>query len=127
MDWTTIFPYTLIVAILLIAIGIYALITSKGYIRIVFGIEIILTAAILLLLSLGTGGEVGTFTPDPMAQTLAITTMIIGAVFAVLGTSLEKRLRKVAKSSEFDFNFETDETEIAEEEKQAKKELVKNE
>ncbi|MHA1124960.1 MAG: NADH-quinone oxidoreductase subunit K [Candidatus Heimdallarchaeota archaeon] len=121
MDWTTAFSYTLIASILLIAIGIYALITSKGFIRIIIGIEMILMAAVLLLVSMGTGGEVGTFTPDSMAQTLAVTILIIGAAFAVAGTSLEKRLRKVATNTEFDFNFETDETEIAEEVKHSEK------
>ena len=121
MDWATVFPYALIASILLIAIGIYALVTSKGYIRIIFGIEMILMAAVLLLLSMGTAGLEGEFTPDSMAQTLAITIMIIGVAFAVIGTSLEKRLRKIAKNAEFDFNFETDETELAEEDKHSEK------
>ncbi|MHA1243890.1 MAG: NADH-quinone oxidoreductase subunit K [Candidatus Heimdallarchaeota archaeon] len=115
MDWATAFPYSLIASILLIAIGLYALITSKGYIRIIFGIEIMLMAAVLLLLSFGLAGEVGTFRLDPMTQTLGITILIIGAVFAVIGTTLEKRLRKVAETPEFDFNFETEETDVIEE------------
>ena len=116
MDWATAFPYSLIASIILIAIGLYALITSKGYIRIIFGIEIMLMAAVLLLLSFGLAGEVGTFRLDPMTQTLGITILIIGAVFAVIGTTLEKRLRKVAEAPEFDFNFETEETDVIEEE-----------
>ncbi len=115
MDWATAFPYSLIASILLIAIGLYALITSKGYIRIIFGIEIMLMAAVLLLLSFGLAGEVGTFRLDPMTQTLGITILIIGAVFAVIGTTLEKRLRKVTEAPEFDFNFETEETDVIEE------------
>ena len=115
MDWATAFPYSLIASILLIAIGLYALITSKGYIRIIFGIEIMLMAAVLLLLSFGLAGEVGTFRLDPMTQTLGITILIIGTVFAVIGTALEKRLRKVAETPEFDFNFETEETDVIEE------------
>ncbi|MHA1440730.1 MAG: NADH-quinone oxidoreductase subunit K [Candidatus Heimdallarchaeota archaeon] len=115
MDWASAFPYSLIASILLIAIGLYALITSKGYIRIIFGIEIMLMAAVLLLLSFGLAGEVGTFRLDPMTQTLGITILIIGAVFAVIGTTLEKRLRKVAETPEFDFNFETEETDVIEE------------
>ncbi|MHA1185852.1 MAG: NADH-quinone oxidoreductase subunit K [Candidatus Heimdallarchaeota archaeon] len=115
MDWASAFPYSLIASILLIAIGLYALITSKGYIRIIFGIEIMLMAAVLLLLSFGLAGVVGTFRLDPMTQTLGITILIIGAVFAVIGTTLEKRLRKVAETPEFDFNFETEETDVIEE------------
>lgn len=121
MDWVTVFPYALIASILLIAIGIYALVTSKGYIRIIFGIEMILMAAVLLLLSMGTAGLEGEFTPDSMAQTLAITIMIIGVAFAVIGTSLEKRLRKITTNAEFDFNFETDETELVEEDNPSEK------
>ena len=114
MDWATIFPYALIASILLIAIGIYALITSKSFIRIVFGIELILLSAIIILLSFG-ATEVGVYTPDSMTQTFAITIMIIGAAFAVVGTSLEKQFRKTTDTPEIDFNFSTSEADLKEE------------
>jgi len=106
MDWTTLFPYTLIAVIVLFGIGIYGLITSKRFIRVVFSVEILLLAAILLLLSFGLGNDGSTLYPSPFAHTLSLFIMVIGLVFLIVGTSIERQLKQNNDSTILDFNFE---------------------
>ncbi|MBN1328620.1 MAG: NADH-quinone oxidoreductase subunit K [Candidatus Heimdallarchaeota archaeon] len=106
MDWTTLFPYTLIAVIALFGIGIYGLITSKRFLRIVFCIEILLMAANLLLLSFGLGNDGTMLYPSSLAQTLAIFIVVIGLVFLIIGTSFERILKQSGDSTILDFNFE---------------------
>ena len=107
MDWSTFFPYTLIGFIILIAIGIYALITCKTLLRAVFGIELFLMAINLLLLSFGLGGE-SSPNPDPFAQTISIIIIVVGLALLVIGLTIDRSIRKTGESSEIEFNFITD-------------------
>ncbi|HUT81295.1 MAG TPA: NADH-quinone oxidoreductase subunit K [Candidatus Bathyarchaeia archaeon] len=106
MDWSTLFPYTLIAVITLFGIGIYGLITSKHFLRVIFSIEILLMAANLLLLSFGLGNEGSTLYPSPLAHTLSIFIVVIGLVFLIVGTSIERQLKQSGDSTILDFNFE---------------------
>ncbi|MGC9778958.1 MAG: NADH-quinone oxidoreductase subunit K [Candidatus Heimdallarchaeota archaeon] len=115
MDWSTFFPYSLICVIILLAIGIYALITCKTFLRAVFGIELLLMAVNLLLLSFGLGGETSP-TPDPFAQTISILIIVIGVVLLVVGTTIDKFLRKNHDSTELEFNFFADGVNITKDE-----------
>ena len=112
MDWSTIFPYTLIGTIVLFCIGIYAIITGKKFIRIVFGIEILFMSAILLLLSFGYGYHdiegVNTLVPDPLAQVISLVIMVISIVFLIIGTAIDRRLRQSDDSTIVDLNFDVD-------------------
>jgi NADH:ubiquinone oxidoreductase subunit K len=115
MDWSTIFPYALIGAIILFGIGIYSIITSKKFIRIVIGIEILFMAAIILLLSFGLGftdveGE--NIIPDPIAQVFALLIIVVSIIFLIIGTAIDRRLRQSDDSTIIDFNFNVDEVQL---------------
>ncbi len=107
MDWSTFFPYSLIGVIILLALGIYALITCKTLLRAVFGIELLLMAANLLLSSFGLGGETSP-NPDPFAQTISILIIVVGVALLVVGTTIDRFLRKNNDSTELEFNFFAD-------------------
>ncbi|NHJ47950.1 MAG: hypothetical protein FK733_09195 [Asgard group archaeon] len=112
MDWTTIFPYALIGSIILFCVGIYAIITGKKFIRIVFGIEILFMAAIVLLLSFGYGYHdiegVNNLIPDPFAQVFSLLIMVVSIVFLIVGTAIDRRLRQSDDSTVLDLNFNVD-------------------
>jgi NADH:ubiquinone oxidoreductase subunit K len=111
MDWNTIFPYALIAAIILIGLGIYSLITSKRFLQIVFGIELMFFAAILVLLSFGRGFDGPVLIPDPFAHVLAIMIIVVSIIFLIIGTALDRSLRQSGDSTIIDFNFQVDEVE----------------
>ncbi|MHA1221120.1 MAG: NADH-quinone oxidoreductase subunit K, partial [Candidatus Heimdallarchaeota archaeon] len=104
----TLFPYTLIATIALLGIGIYALITSKRFLRAVFSIEILFMAANLLLLSFGRGIDESLLYPDKLAQTFSIFIITIGLVFLIIGTAIDKRLKQSGDSTLLEFNYYVD-------------------
>ena len=110
LDWDSAFPYLLISVIILFCIGIYALISAKKFIRLVFAVELLFFSINLLLLSFGTANENRFYLSDSFAQTLSIFILIIGICFGVIGVAIDKRLRTSAGSTEifFDFTFKTD-------------------
>lgn len=112
LNWDSAFPYLLIAAIILFCIGIYALISAKKFIRIVFAIELMFFAINLLLLSFGTANENQIFLSDSFAQTLSIFIIIVGVCFGIVGVAIDKRMRTSAGSTEifFDFTFESEDT-----------------
>jgi NADH:ubiquinone oxidoreductase subunit K len=105
IDWSSTFPYILIASLVLFAIGIYGIITCKNFLRAVFGIEILLLTANLILLSFGLGGEDPSLLSDPFAQTLSLMIIAVNAVFLILGTSINKLLQE-NNAEILDFNFE---------------------
>jgi NADH:ubiquinone oxidoreductase subunit K len=105
IDWTATFPYILIASLVLFAIGIYGIITCKNFLRAVFGIEILLVTANLLLLSFGLGTEDSSILSDPFAQTLSLMIIAVSAVFLILGSSINKLLQET-NDDILDFNFE---------------------
>ncbi|MBK5112638.1 MAG: NADH-quinone oxidoreductase subunit K [Candidatus Heimdallarchaeota archaeon] len=105
IDWTATFPYILIASLVLFAIGIYGIITCKNFLRAVFGIEILLVTANLLLLSFGLGTEDSSILSDPFAQTLSLMIIAVNAVFLILGSSINKLLQET-NDDILDFNFE---------------------
>ncbi len=110
LDWTSFFPYTLIASLVLFAIGIYGIVTCKNFLRAVFGIEILLLTANLLLLSFGLGSSEETaLISDPFAQTLSLMIIAVSAVFLILGASINKLLQE-NNDEILDFNFEAEET-----------------
>ena len=103
-DWSTSFPYVFIATIILICVGIYGIISAKKFLKVVFGVEFLLLASNILLLSFGfinSGGEV----IDPFAQTLSIFIIIVGLAFAIVGLSIDKRLRTLKDSTIIAFDF----------------------
>lgn len=109
LDWTTPFPYTLLAVIALFCIGIYSLITGRKFLKIVFGIIVLLMSANLLLLSFGASNNLAITLSDPLAQTLSLFIIIIGAVFVIIGIGLDKRMRMENEGSTllpFDFSVE---------------------
>jgi NADH:ubiquinone oxidoreductase subunit K len=105
-DWSSHFTYTLLAAIVLFGIGIYAIISGKKFIQMVIGIELLFLAINLLFLSIQTDGDLSTLRADPLAQTIAIMIIIIGAAFAIIGFAINKHLRKIGKSATvLTFNF----------------------
>ena len=109
LDWSTPFPYALLAAMILFCIGIYSLITGKKMLKIVFGVTILLMGANLLLLSFGASNNLAITLSDPLAQTLSLFIIIIGAVFAIIGIGLDKRMRIENEGSTlipFDFSVE---------------------
>lgn len=105
IDWASSFPYVLIASLVLFAIGIYGIITCKSFLRAVFGIEILLITANLILLAFGLGTESSSLISDPFAQTLSLMIITIGAVFLILGSSINKLLQE-NDADILDFNFE---------------------
>lgn len=89
-----------ICSIILIVIGIFTLIQKKNSIKIVIGIGIIVFGINLLIITIGfiPGGTAPIFTPgelttnsffvDPVAQALAITSIVIGSCFTAMSLSL---------------------------------------
>ena len=105
LDWTSFFPYTLIASLVLFAIGIYGIVTCKKFLRAVFGIEILLLTANLLLLSFGLGSsEETSLLSDPFAQTLSLMIIAVSAVFLILGASINKLLQE-NNDEILEFNF----------------------
>jgi len=100
LDWTSFFPYTLIASLVLFAIGIYGIVTCKKFLRAVFGIEILLLTANLLLLSF----EETSLLSDPFAQTLSLMIIAVSAVFLILGASINKLLQE-NNDEILEFNF----------------------
>jgi len=107
LDWTSLFPYTLIASLVLFAIGIYGIITCKNFLRAVFGIEILLLTANLLLLSFGLGSEETSLISDPFAQTLSLMIIAVSAVFLILGSTLNRILQE-NNDEILEFNFEAE-------------------
>ncbi len=109
LDWTTPFPYIILAAMILFCIGIYTLISSKKFLKVVFGIIFLLMAGNLLLLSFGSANNQSVIYADPLAQTLSFFILIVGVVFVIIGVGLDKRLRKVNEGStllDFDFSVQ---------------------
>ena len=109
LDWTTPFPYTILAVMILFCIGIYTLITSKKFLKVVFGIVFLLMAGNLLLLSFGASNNQSVTYADPLAQTLSFFIIIVSAIFVIIGVGLDKRLRKVNEGStllDFDFSVQ---------------------
>jgi multicomponent Na+:H+ antiporter subunit C len=73
-----------ITSIVLVVIGLYSLLTSRNMIRTVIALEIITSAVNLNILAMGTraGGV------DPLAQSMALTAIVIGAAIAAVALSL---------------------------------------
>ncbi len=105
MDWNTSFPFILIASIILLGIGLYSMITSKKFLRIVFGLEILFFASILLLLSFGLGNNDYSIIPDPLAHVFSILLIVVSIVFLIIGISIDKRLKQSGDSTIVDFNF----------------------
>lgn len=110
LDWSTAFPFIVISVILLFSIGIYSLISGKKFLKIVFGLQFVLIASNLLLLSLGAANNEKLFLSDSLAQTLSLFIIIIGSSFGIIGIAIDKRLRIAEGSTdvEFDFMFGSD-------------------
>ncbi|MGC8848930.1 MAG: NADH-quinone oxidoreductase subunit K [Candidatus Bathyarchaeia archaeon] len=71
-------------SMVLALVGLYALLTSRNMLRAVIGLEVITSAVNLNILAMGsTGGTV-----DPLAQSMAFTSIVIGAAVAALALSL---------------------------------------
>jgi len=71
-------------SIALILVGLYSLLTSRNMLRTVIGLEVITSAVTLNILAMGsTRGGV-----DPLAQSMAFTSIVIGAAVAALALSL---------------------------------------
>jgi len=104
IDWSTTFPYVLIASLVLFTIGIYGIITCKTFLRAVFGIELLLLTANLLLLSFGLGSDTPIIS-DPFAQTLSLMIVAISAVFLILGSAINRLLLE-NNAEILDFNFE---------------------
>ena len=104
IDWDSIFPYVLIASLLLFTIGIYGIITCKNFLRAVFGIELMLLTANLLLLSFGLGSDTP-LVSDPFAQTLSLMIVAVSAVFLILGSAINKLLLE-NDAEILDFNFD---------------------
>ena len=100
-DWSTAFPYVFIATILLICVGIYGIVSAKKFIKIIFGMEFLLFASNILLLSFNYNNQ----ETDPFAQTLSIFIIIVGIAFAIVGLSIDKRLRTIKDSTEIEFDF----------------------
>ncbi|MHA1586551.1 MAG: NADH-quinone oxidoreductase subunit K, partial [Candidatus Heimdallarchaeota archaeon] len=91
--------------LVLFAIGIYGIVTCKKFLRAVFGIEILLLTANLLLLSFGLGSsEETSLLSDPFAQTLSLMIIAVSAVFLILGASINKLLQE-NNDEILEFNF----------------------
>ncbi|NHJ05178.1 MAG: NADH-quinone oxidoreductase subunit K [Candidatus Heimdallarchaeota archaeon] len=105
LDWTTAFPYIVISVILLFSIGIYTLISSKKFLKIVFGLQFMLIASNVLLLSFGCANNEKLFLSDSLAQTLSLFIMIIGLSFGIIGIAIDKRLRVTEGSTDVEFDF----------------------
>ncbi len=109
LDWTTPFPYTILAVMILFCIGIYSLITAKKFLKVVFGIVILLMAVNLLLLSFGAANNQSITFSDPLAQTLSFFIIIVSAIFVIIGIGLDKKLREVNEGStllDFDFSIQ---------------------
>ena len=100
LDWQSFFPYVLIGTVCLFALGLYAIISAKRFLKVIFGVALMLMSANLLLLSFGGRAEGGEFTADPFAQTLALVIVILGAVFIAIGVAIDKQLRKTTGSTD---------------------------
>ncbi len=122
LDWTSFFPYTLIASLVLFAIGIYGIVTCKNFLRAVFGIEILLLTANLLLLSFGLGNsEEASLISDPFAQTLSLMIIAVSAVFLILGSSINKLLQE-NNDEILEFSFEAEDIPIKKAEEQEEQE-----
>ena len=71
-----------IVSVALLAIGIYGLSVKRNFIRMLFGIEIVINAANLNLVAFGR------FIPDSAGQTLALFSIAIAAAEVAVGLAL---------------------------------------
>jgi NADH:ubiquinone oxidoreductase subunit K len=112
MDWNTTLPYTLIASIALIGIGLYAIITCKKFLRVVFGLEILFLASILLLLSFGLGSDESTLIPDPFTHVLSLILIAVSIVFLIIGISIDKRLKQSGDSTLVEFNFYNEDVQL---------------
>jgi len=110
LEWSTAFPFIVISVIFLFSIGIYSLISSKKFLKMVFGIQFVLIASNLLLLSFGSTNNEKLFLSDSLAQTFSLFIIIIGLSFGIFGVAIDKRLRTTEGSTdvEFDFMFGSD-------------------
>ncbi len=81
----------LITAIILFFIGIYCLVVKRNAIRMVIGIEIITSAIHLNFIAIGVAvSPVGVV--DPLAQTIVMASIVIGAAVATVALMLVIRI-----------------------------------
>ena len=69
-----------IAAVILILIGLYSILTNRNMLRTVIAIEVITCAVNLNILAMGSRDGV----VDPLAQSMALTSIVIGAAIAAL-------------------------------------------
>ena len=94
-------PY--LFAMLLLAVGLYAIVAKKNLIKVIVGVMVIEYAVNLMLVLVGyrTGGEAPILTEagqstagfvDPLPQALVLTAIVIGVAILALALSLAIRL-----------------------------------
>lgn len=77
-----------VTSIILLAIGIYCLVSKRNMIKTVIGIEIVTIAVNTAFLSLGWLRTYPASFVDPLAQAFVIISIVIGGVVAALALSL---------------------------------------
>lgn len=98
----SIFPY--VVAVWLLVIGFYGMVTSKNFVHLIMCLAVVQTSTYVLLLAIGyrTGGlapifagaKVGTPVVDPIVQALMLTDIVVEATVVALLLALAVQLHK---------------------------------
>jgi len=109
MDWLTGTPYVLLTFIILLSIGLYALITGKTVLRLIFGVELLFSSANILLLALAALRMESSGLQDALPQIFSIFILVVSFVLFAIGLIIERRLRQTGATVLIDFNFELEE------------------
>ncbi|MCF2143423.1 MAG: NADH-quinone oxidoreductase subunit K [Candidatus Heimdallarchaeota archaeon] len=109
MDWLSSTPYVLLTFIILLCIGLYALITGKTVLRVIFGVELLFSSANILLLALAALRMELSGLQDVLPQVFSIFILVVNFVLFVVGLTIERRLRQAGAAVLIDFNFELEE------------------
>lgn len=110
--------YNYWVAIVLMMIGLYTVITRRNLIKKLLGLSVFQVAVFLLYISMGkvSGGSAPIFDPDvqiysnPLPHVLILTAIVVGVATLALGLALVVRIKEAYGTIEEDEMLERDRT-----------------